>query len=205
MARGLSVSPALFMRLARHARALGIGGASPPPPPPPPPPATFIGDDSATSGAWKGTYGSKGYYLAEVAGGQASLPSWASVTQTAASFSPTFAWDHASAQAQNGNTTGAFQSAWFATGTMTFEIDQSVNTLYDLSVYLVNPHQAGIARNITIAIEDTSGNVLDGPRAVTETSTGDWYRWAIFGSIKVVIAFVSPAGSNAVTQGFLFD
>lgn len=187
------------MRYLHKGKASTVGGASPPPPP-----AVFIGDDSTTSGGWKGLYGANGWYMNDNGAVDQSLPAGITVTLTGeADFGFTFVVP--AAEMQIGGGSGTSTHAWYSGATMVYRIDQAAPALYDLSVYLVTPDHSAGDRDGTIEITDLSGTILDGPRSATETNTGDWWRWKIYGSVRVVITYVSGAGLNMVTQGILFD
>lgn len=208
MARGLSVDPALFLRLARHARAEGAPTSSPPPPPPPPPPATYLGADTTTRGAWKGVYGSKGYYLAEVSAGQESLPANVTVAQGAGIswYGSFLSFLNAADEPDKGDTAGVFVSVWYNTTSgpgNTFEIDVALSGgTATVSAYLVTADSND--RSGSITIKDTLGNVLDGPRNYATGNPGTWFRWTITVSVKMIFTFTGSTYS-VNSSGLLFD
>lgn len=207
MARGLSVDPALFLRLARHARAEGAPTSSPPPPPPPA--ASYLGGDTVTAGAWIGIYGSSGYLLWNTSGSESSLPSWATVAQTGqSSYDWGSTWVVNAARCEDALPPhNPITGTWYSSTSFTIEIDQSVATQYDLSLYLVsgdNYQSGGQGRACSVTITDLAGNTLDGPRTFSEPDSGAWQRWQITGGVKVIVTN-TVSGNNATTQGILFN
>lgn len=179
----------------RHGSMQAVLGAS----------ALFLGTDTTTKGAWNGVYGTKGYILAEpTTSGTASLPGGYSWSISGNSF---FDWSgsyiHPGAEPQLPSSSSTYTTLWYSGTSLTLSITQTSFAKYNLSVYSVDAPAQG--RTVSFTIKDSAGNVLDPARQFTLSSLGVWYRWQIIGSIQIVLAYVSGAGTNAVMQGLCLD
>lgn len=189
------------MRIPHRAKmASGLSGS---PPPPPPPSAVFLGEDAVTQGAWRGRYGSTGYFLAQSSSGVSSLPAWASVVLAGQSW-----FDYGAGgvpQVDKGDVTGTFCSVFYSSTSFTVQIDQSTPTAYHLSLGDMDADTG--ARQTIVTIATPSGTILDGPRTLAKPGAHalDWARWAIFGSVVITIAAVAPATANSESPGILLD
>lgn len=180
------------------------GMSSSPPPPPPPPSATFLGTDTTTLGAWNGVYGVDGYILTEPdINGTASLPPGWTWAATGESFFTWAAYAFPSAEPQLPASAGTYLSTYFASASFTVSVNVAAGTgAYHLEIYCADGDNKGRVQNITI--EDSNGNVLDGPRQLSAFAHGVYLKYAITGSIQIVFGNVS-GHPNAVTQAILID
>jgi hypothetical protein len=160
--------------------------------------ATFLGSDTATSGTWKGVYGSAGQTIAAET---AALPSYASAT-----------FSDATATTWSANTTdptalerpvqsGRIASSWSNARQYTVALDFTDDALHEVSFYFVDFDNRARVQVVDI-IDPVSGMVLDSTE-LENFRSGIWLSYGIKGSVDVRITSLGTA--SAVLSGIFFD
>lgn len=161
--------------------------------------AVFVGTDSTTRGSWRGVFGNAGYYLA---GDTASAPSYASATVVDAT---TWTWTSSTTDVralQRADGSGRSAGAWYRNdGPFVIDIVLSDGNTHDMAFYVVDWENGG--RSQTLEIRDASSNRLLDVRTMASFSGGQYWRWRIRGSVRVIVQ--KTAAASAVISGVLFE
>ena len=164
---------------------------------PPPAVVNFVGLDTTTRGNWHGVYGADGY---SVANDSQSIPGYASF---AVQNQSNYTWSTTTTDVralQNGANTGRIASAWYKSGTYTFDINFTDGNSHQFALYAVDWDSTARAETIQIVDANTS-TVLDS-RSISSFSNGLYLVWNISRHVKINIT--RTAGSNAVVSGAFF-
>jgi subtilisin family serine protease len=162
--------------------------------------ATFVKTDTATSGTWKGVYGSAGYTLI---GDAASMPSYA-VATPAGNQSYTWAASTTDTRGlQKAAASDRIAACWYSFSSFSVDLTFTDSATHQVALYMVDWDNWGGGRTQRIDILDTNGNVLDS-RSIASFQTGQYLVWNVSG--HVVARFTSTnANSNAVLSGIFFQ
>jgi ELWxxDGT repeat protein len=161
--------------------------------------ASFVDADSATGGNWTGAYGSDGY---SVVGGDTSLPSYASMEVSDASF---WQWAGPSTiqrapQVSAGSSSHVAASDYSATS-FTVDLNFAPGASHLVAFYLLDFDLLGRTETVQVSNGDT-GQVLD-TRTVSNFQFGQYLVYDLSGDVK--ITFMNAPGShNAVLSAILF-
>ncbi|HKA00988.1 MAG TPA: hypothetical protein VKE70_30960, partial [Candidatus Solibacter sp.] len=162
--------------------------------------AAFVKSDTATSGTWKGVYGSAGYTLI---GDAASMPAYAVATP---SGNQSFTWAASTTDARGPQKAAAsdrIAACWYSFSNFTVDLAFSDTATHQVALYMVDWDIWGGGRTQRIDILDTNGNVLDS-RSISNFVNGQYLVWNVSG--HVVARFTSTnANSNAVLSGIFFQ
>jgi hypothetical protein len=165
--------------------------------------ATFLGPDTTTSGAWKGSYGGDGYTLA---GDAQNLPSYATVTLTS---DGSFVWDPSSAnqpalQKADAGSTDRAAACWYGTNSVAADIHLTDGKVHQVAAYLLD-WDGNNGRSETVqVVDDATGTVLD-TRTVTGYSGGTYLVWNLSGNVTLWFTNNGgPTSPNAVLSGLFF-
>jgi hypothetical protein len=165
--------------------------------------AAFVAADTATSGAWKATYGGDGYALA---GDAQSLPSYAAVTLTGAGsfvWSPSTTQPQALQKALAGSTDRA-AACWYGSSSFGVDIHMTPGKVHQVAAYLLDWDWNNGRSETVQAIDDATGAVLD-TRTASSFSGGTYLVWSLSGD--VTLRFTNnggPTSPNAVLSGLFF-
>ena len=221
----------------------GAEGSPPPPPPPPaaqpgraaaasaaPPnpfpvpfyPANFLGRDEVTSGTWRGTYGSAGYYLVDFDGPKLpvqALPPWVQSAQLNGDDDPLQGpWlepppdsdPRALQDPRNASSSSLRRIGQFCSNQCcpTFSFNVRVTPpqegrTHQFAFYFVDYDARGRRQTVQLmdldSLNDISPPVLVGP----DFTGGVWLVWQYAGSIRIRMNGIR--GDNAVLSAVLFD
>jgi hypothetical protein len=170
------------------------GGASPPPASTS---ASFVGSDSTTGGSWKGTYGAKGYALANDA---TSLPAYASVTHSGSS---TWTWVASTTDTralQRATSTDRMAATWYgATTDLTINLTDGLT--HQVSLHMIDWDSRGRTQSVQV-LDGATLAVLD-TRTVSAFSGGQYLTWSLRGRVIFRVTQTGPA--NAVYGGVFFN
>ena len=125
-----------------------------------------------------------------------SLPSYATVTTTAAT---PFTWAGTTSDPralQVPNSTNRIASAWYSKTSFTVDVDLTDGQTHDLELYFDDWGNAGRAERVQIST--ASGTVLD-TETIASFSNGVYLDWQVSGNL--VITITDTAGANAVLNG----
>jgi hypothetical protein len=160
--------------------------------------ATFVNVDAATSGTWKGTYGSEG---AMVMGDSSALPGYVAITPRGNS---SWTWQYSTSDTralQRINATDRLASAWYLDGSFTVDMNFTDGQTHRVAMYVLDWDQTS-NRAQTVEILDTgSGAVLDS-QTVSSFGAGKYLIWDLKGAVTV--RFTKVSGFNAVLNGLFF-
>ncbi len=162
--------------------------------------ATFVGTDATTQGNWSPTYGTAGY---DVIGGQASLPSYATVSANGQS---SYVWaattgDVRAPQVAPGST-GRVAASWYG-NSFTVDVDLTDGQAHEVSLYLLDWDTNGGRSERIDVLDAASGKVLDSETA-SSFSGGEYLTWTISGDVEFRVTNL-PGSSNAVLSGLFFE
>jgi hypothetical protein len=166
--------------------------------------ATFLQQDTTTSGSWVGVYGHDG---TEIQAYTFYPPSYVS--------SITFGNNVGSATWEAGGTTSTYapqnptnptairnSSCWFCGPTVDVSVDTD-GRQYHLALYFLDLNSTP-NRVETVQFTDlASGQVLD-TRTVSAFTNGTYLQWAVRGNVHIAITLTAGI-NNAVVTGFFFD
>ena len=102
---------------------------------------------STTEGNWLGTYGSQGY---DIIDGSASLPSYATVTPIGAT---NFIWTTTTSDPRALQTVGSSNrvaACWYATTSITVDVDLTHSQGHDLAIYLMDYPSKGRIEQVRV-------------------------------------------------------
>ncbi len=161
--------------------------------------ASYLGDDSATQGAWTGLYGADGYVIEN--GGNAP-PAYATVALTrdmnyiwAASSLDPRALETASGSAS------ATAATFFAGSSFNINLNLTDGKTHRVALYLLDWDSS--TRVETISILDAATNTVLSTQKFSSFHNGLYASWSVRGD--VVIQVTHDGGSNAVVSGIFFD
>lgn len=181
-------------------------GPNPPPDPPLPPPPTgaatanFVGEDSMTSGNWKGTYGTGGY---GVIGDQLSFPSLIPVTPNG---HVQWTWTSSPSEGralQKASGSGRIAATWHTPterGSFSIDVNSTDGLGHQLALYMLDWDNRGRAQTITI-FDAVDNRMLD-TQTVSSFGQGKYLIWNFSGRIKIVVT--GTGGPNGVVSGIFF-
>jgi hypothetical protein len=161
---------------------------------------TFVKQDLATQGTWKGVYGTDGY---NVVNNATSYPSY--VVPAGTGNSP-YTWSAATtdvrALQQAGSGTQRTATAFYTGDIMTFDLPFPATARHQFAIYCLDWDGNG-SRGQRIDVLDPSNNQVLDTRTLTGFSSGTWLVWSVSGHIALRIT--RTAGANAVVSGLFFD
>ncbi len=160
--------------------------------------ASFLGEDTATLGNWRGKYGTDGQMIA---GDSANLPSYAKVNMsgdavTALKSDPE---DPRGLQTATANGTTRVLSAY--ANNFTIDLNLTDGAAHKVSLYLADIDHLGRSETITI-VDPTTQTVLSS-QSVTSLGGGVYESWNIRGHVEIKIA--STGQGSALVNGIFFD
>jgi hypothetical protein len=158
--------------------------------------ATYNGLDTTTQGAWMGTYGAGGDYIANYA---SNPPAYATVSLTGQS-TWTFLSSTTDPRAlQTGGGNGIASTYYSATG---FTINVKINdgNAHTVALYLLDWDTTG--RSETISILDGNTNAVLNTQSFSSFQNGEYASWTLQGN--VIIQVTPVAGINAAVAGIFF-
>lgn len=189
----------------------------------------FVKEDTTTGGNWyflryTGTYqtvyGGDGYAVLgqKFAQGASSAgytpgpttdyynyPAYATVTPSGESG---YVWadnatpglEYAPPGTSNGTDSNRVQGAWYAASSFTVEINDG--SAHQIALYFADYGETNLAE-MTVTVKDhATQTTLDGPRTLSNFSSGIWLVWTVSGNVDFVLAEVSV---HAVVSGIFFD
>jgi serine protease len=161
--------------------------------------AGLIKRDTATQGAWVGTYGAQGY---SVIGNATSDPSFATVT-TSGQGTATWAASTTDPRAlEDATGAGRIAACWYSFTSFTLNVNLTDGQAHDMTMYFLD-WDGGNTRSEQIQITSAvTGAVLDTEK-VSSFAAGVYLEWAVTGN--VVIKITKLGGANAVLSGIFFD
>jgi hypothetical protein len=170
--------------------------------------ATFVKTDTTTKGNWKGTYGAKGYALANSPSNLIGLPFFLK-TFTPPPMEATFSLAPEPQDLQNPASSGApLQSVWYTDTTLQIDLLFTDYAIHEISVYFAE--WGGNPRTETVAILDADnplGPPLNSQQLDDKISSfvgGVYLVWQVTGHVILQITNNST-GANAVVCGIFFD
>jgi len=157
--------------------------------------------DTSTQGSWVGVYGQDGYLIANE---PPSLPTYATVTTTA----PPYTWVSPTSDVRalytSPSKTARIASTYYSdnnpgVSSFTFNVNLTGGS-HQIAIYCLDLETT--ARTQTVAITDTSGNVLSS-KSLSSFNGGVYARWNISGNVVVKVTYTG--GLNAVVSGLFFS
>ncbi len=159
--------------------------------------ATFVSTDTATSGSWKGVYGSEG---ASVMGDSATLPGYVQVS-TAGNDSWTWQYSTADTRApQRITASDRVAATWFQDGAFTVDLNFTDGKAHRVAFYFLDWDNNGRAQTVEV-LDAGSGSVLNS-QTLSSYGSGKYLVWDLKGNIRV--RFTKVSGYNAVLSGMFF-
>ena len=160
--------------------------------------ASLVGTDTTTQGNWQPAYGSEGYAMA---GGQASLPSYASVGIAASTHVDTTADGSPGALIQPGTDQRlAAQWYWSTPGSIYIDIHLTDGQAHRVALYVFDLY--GNTSETVDVVDDATGAVLD-TEAVSNFQDGEYLSWVLAGDVTLKVT--GGPGLAAVASGLFFD
>ncbi len=164
---------------------------------PPPSPNFFYRTDASTSGNWKPSYGSEGYWLP---GDSTNLPAYAALSFTGAVFTNYLASSTDSRSVQHSSTTGGYLSGFSSPTNFTVDLNVSDGTNHLVSFYFWDWNQAGRTQMVEV-LDAATSNLLD-RRIISGFANGQWWSWQINGHVQ--FRFTNLSGPNCVANALMF-
>lgn len=163
--------------------------------------ATLVKSDSTTSGTWTGKYGADGY---DVIGGNASLPSYASVTVAGQQFHEWEAPGTSDARALQVSPGSATRVAACDYSYSSFTVDVNVTDgqTHQISLYVLD--EDNLNRGETITVTDPATNTVLSTSDVRLFQNGTYVTYNISGHVQFTLTD-DPKSLNAVLSGIFFD
>ncbi len=162
--------------------------------------ATFIKNDTSTSGSWKGTYGGDGGIVMADA---STTPSYVTVTP---SGSATFTWLASTidprAPQKISSSTDRIAACWYAGNTFSIDLQFNDKNSHLAALYLFDFDTYNGGRMERIDVLDSDNNLLDS-RAVTGFSNGQYLVWNLSGHVILRVTNTKSVG-NSVVSALLF-
>jgi choice-of-anchor B domain-containing protein len=162
--------------------------------------ASFVRQDTATSGNWNGTYGTEGYHLA---GAGAVNPSYGAVT-----FANHANWVWASSTPESRallkpGSSDRIAACWYSGSSFNVRINNTDTNQHQVALYLLDWDNYGAGgRQARVEAWDTARQVKLGEQIVSNFQNGKYVVWKIQGDVTFRI--VNLRG-NAVVSGVFFD
>ena len=159
---------------------------------------TFLSSDTTTQGSWEGHYGSDGY---DILGGQANLPTYATVTPLGQS-----SWTWASsttdvrALQKGGTATDRIASCWYSPGQFSVDINLTDGQSHTVSLYALDWDSHSRSERVDV-VDPSTGTVLDS-RTLSSFNGGTYLTWSLTGHVQ--LRFTTLGGANAVVGGLFF-
>jgi hypothetical protein len=196
----LAQDPWAFMTSSTSIKSLGATLAA----------ASYLRTDRGTAGAWKGNYGTQGYYKAgdstnitgATSGGEVSLPSY--IASIAINGNVYYDWASNSADIralQNASGNNLNAATYYSSGTWTLTITPNDSATHQLAIYAVD--WDSIVRRENITVTDSLGTTLDTYSLNYNFQAGVWMVLNFSGTI--IINCINTGSSNGVLSGFFFD
>jgi hypothetical protein len=161
--------------------------------------ATFVGQDTATGGNWKGKYGAQGIWLQ---GDARNMPGFvlSSVTD-ALNYMWAASTSDPRALSKAGSSTDRVAAAWYNAGSFVANVHLTDGVLHKISLYAVDWDSDDRVEKIEI-VEVGTGKVLDS-RTVSNFNGGVYLSWNVTGNVQIRVSRTS--GDNAVVSGLFID
>jgi hypothetical protein len=159
---------------------------------------TFINQDSATRGNWRGAYGTEGF---NVIGNKTQIPAAIKIATTGKSD---FSWgdsidDTRALQHAAGDRRVA--GCWYSTTSFITEVNFTDGKTHRLALYALDWDRQGRAQTVEI-LDASTGAVLHS-QTLTEFEEGKYLLWDIKGAVKIRVTLVN--GPNALISGLFFN
>ena len=168
--------------------------------------ATFVGEDRATQGNWKGVYGADGYNIIEDA---TKRPSYAApVLFTGEEVYPetknvSSADERWLQKAASGSTERNF-TVWYSATNFTIDINLTDGQEHRVAIYCLDWDEYD-GRSQKIEVLDAATNAVLDARDVGGFSLGRYLIWQLKGHVRIRITHTGGVGSNAVVSGLFFN
>jgi hypothetical protein len=160
--------------------------------------ASFLGQDTSTTGSWEGMYGSDGYSIATL---PANVPAYAAMSTS----SPTYTWASTTSDPralQIPASAWRIASTWFLNGGATaININLTDGKTHTVSVYAVDWDNTGRTETVRV-VDAASGTQLDS-RTITSFANGTYLTWNVSGN--VIISATALSGPNPVLSAVFFS
>jgi hypothetical protein len=160
--------------------------------------AEFVKDDTSTEGNWVGAYGADGFMIANDI---TSPPSYATVSVNGASL---YTWFASTTDPRAPYTSIAannrIASAYYSTGTFTFDVNFTDGQLHQLALYCLDVDTT--TRTETITVLDAATNATLDVENIANFHNGVYEVWNITG--HVLVRVTSTNSLNAVVSGLFF-
>jgi subtilase family serine protease len=166
--------------------------------------ASFVGTDAATGGNWTSAYGADGY---AILGGQTSLPSYATLTPTAALtciWAPTTSDPRALLTSPTGSPSARVAGCWYSPSSFSLDAKISDGATHQVSLYALDwdLYLGGRSEQVDV-VDDATGAVLDS-RTLTAFSGGVYATWQISGDVTFRVTNTGSQLDNAVVDALFF-
>ena len=165
--------------------------------------ATFVTQDTATQGRWKGIFGADGYDISQdTSGSNPAFPSYAKVSINNASNA---VWNasttdvRALQKAAPGTTTG-IAGTWFSNTNFSVNVNITDGQSHQVALYAVDWDGASRSETIRV-IDNVTGNILD-TQTLSSFHNGAYLVWNISGNVTFLVT--NTGSSNAVISGLFF-
>ena len=161
--------------------------------------ASLAGSDTTTQGNWHPTYGSEGY---DMAGGEVSLPAYASVGVTGGIVNNSQSWYTADPSALWQPTSSTRLAAqWYSSSpnTLYFDVHLTDGLAHRVSLYLLDLN--GTGGETVDVLDGATGAVLDA-ESVSGFVGGEYLSWDLSGDVMLR---VDGTQRPAVASGLFFD
>jgi hypothetical protein len=176
----------------------------------PPTSATFLSSDATTLGAWRGHYGSAGWWIAaDATSPNPHLPSWAGAVTDGNPY-PFGVGTGSPYALRDAAGTSDIAGCWFtgASGTFDIEVAISDGQPHRLALYALDWHGSHVAgpgddrRSERIdVIDPATGTVLDS--RTLSSFQGVYLSWTIAGHVLLRVTNTA-SGNNAVVAALFF-
>ena len=165
--------------------------------------ATFVTQDTATQGTWKGVYGADGFNISQDRSAEnPSFPGYATVNLSNAAG---FVWnasttDFRALQKVAANAPDRIAGTWYNADTISTTISINDGKTHQLALYAVDWDNSARVEMVQV-IDTATGSVLDS-RALASFRNGVYLVWNIAGSVTVKV--INTGSSNAVLSGLFW-
>jgi hypothetical protein len=167
--------------------------------------ATFVSNDTAHEGTWKGTYGSDGYFIH--GSGEYSSPSYVSLNIYNGNSDYTWVATTTDTRAlERVVGTTRIASSWYTTSSAvgsSYIIDANITDgkAHEITLYALDWDKNGRKQHYVVE-NATTGAVLD-TRSISNFQNGIYTSWTITGHVKILVTNDGP--TNAVVDGIFFE
>ena len=161
--------------------------------------STFVRNDDATSGSWRGIYGGEGGFA--VPYGTFALPAYVKMSAYR-NFALTWESSTSDTRAlQKANGADRFATAWNSPDSLYFYFNFSDTNAHRVSFYFVDYDRQGRDQLLEF-FDNTTGQFLASER-ISNFQTGRYSTWLLQGNVRLRLTRL--AGSNCVMSAMFFD